>query len=51
MGEVVPMRIVFGPDDSKPILGVIALEAAGFIVDPKNETLRKLRARPLKRVA
>jgi clan AA aspartic protease len=51
MGEVVPMRIIFGPDDSKPILGVIALEAAGFIVDPKNETLRKLRARPLKRVA
>jgi clan AA aspartic protease len=51
MGEVVPMRIVFGPDDRKPILGVIALEAAGFIVDPKNETLRKLRARPLKRVA
>ena len=51
MGEVIPMRIIFGPDDSKPILGVIALEAAGFIVDPKNETLRKLRARYLKRVA
>jgi clan AA aspartic protease len=51
MGEVVPLRIIFGPDDSKPILGVIALEAAGFVVDPKNETLRKLRARPLKRVA
>jgi len=51
MGEVVPLRIIFGPDDSKPILGVIALEAAGFIVDPKNETLRKLRARPLKHVA
>ena len=51
MGEVVPMRIIFGPDDSKPLLGVIALESAGFIVDPKNETLRKLRARPLKRVA
>ena len=51
MGEIVPVRIIFGPDDSKPILGVIALEAAGFMVDPKNETLRKLRARPLKRVA
>ena len=51
MGTVVPTRIVFGPDDSEPILGVIALEMAGFIVDPKNETLRKLSARPMKRVA
>jgi len=51
MNEIVPIRIVFGPDGSEPILGVIALEAAGFIVDPKNQMLRKLRARPLKRVA
>ena len=51
MNEVVPIRIVFGPDGSEPILGVIALEAAGFIVDPKNQILRKLRARSLKRVA
>ena len=51
MGEVVPVRIIVGPDDSKPILGVVALETAGFIVDPKNETLRKLRARPLKQAA
>ena len=51
MGEVVPIRIIFGPDDSKPLLGVTALESAGFMVDPKNQTLRKLRARPLKRVA
>ena len=51
MGEVVPVRIIFGPDNSEPLLGVVALEAAGFIVDPKNQTLRKLRARPLKRVA
>ena len=51
MGEVVPIRIIFGPDDSKPLLGVIALESAGFMVDPKNQTLRKLRARLLKRVA
>ena len=51
MGEVVPVRIIFGPDDSKPLLGVVALETAGFIVDPENQRLRKLRARPLKRVA
>ena len=52
MGEtVIPVRIIFGPDDSEPILGVVALETAGFIVDPKNQRLRKLRARPLKRIA
>jgi clan AA aspartic protease len=51
MNETVPIRIIFGPDGSAPILGVIALEAAGFIVDPKNQMLRKLRARSLKRVA
>ena len=51
MGEVIPGRILFGPDNSEPILGVIALQSAGFIVDPKNERLRKLRARPLKRIA
>ena len=51
MNEIVPIRIVFGPDGSEPILGVVALESAGFLVDPKNQTLRKLKARPLKRVA
>jgi clan AA aspartic protease len=51
MGEVVPVRMIFGPDDSAPILGVVALETAGYIVDPKNESIRKLKARPLKRVA
>ena len=51
MGEVIGTRIIFGPDNSKPILGVVALESAGYLVDPKNQTLRKLRARPLKRVA
>jgi clan AA aspartic protease len=51
MGEIVPVRIIFGPDDSAPILGVVALETAGYIVDPKNQVLNKLKARPLKRVA
>jgi len=48
MGEVVATRIVFGPDNSEPLLGVVALESAGFLVDPKNQRLTKLRARPLK---
>jgi predicted aspartyl protease len=51
MNVTTPVRILFGPDNSKPILGVVALESAGFIVDPKNQMLRRLKARPLKRVA
>ncbi len=51
MGEITSQDIIFGPDNTEPILGVLALEAAGFLVDPKNQTLRKLRARSLKRVA
>ena len=51
MDEITSADIIFGPENIEPILGVIALEAAGFIVDPKNQTLRKLKARPLKRVA
>ena len=51
MGEVVPTRIIFGPDDVEPLLGVIALETAGYIVDPQNQAIRKLSALPLKRVA
>ena len=48
MGEVIGTRIIFGPDKSAPILGVLALEAAGFIVDPVNQRLGRLRPRPLK---
>ena len=48
MNEITWTDIIFGPENSEPILGVITLEIAGFVVDPKNERLRKLRARPLK---
>lgn len=51
MNQIIGTRILFGPERSEPILGVVALETAGFIVDPKNQMLRKLKARPLKRVA
>ena len=51
MDEITSTDVIFGPENTEPILGVLALEAAGFIVDPKNQTIRKLRARPLKRVA
>jgi predicted aspartyl protease len=48
MGETVGTRILFGPDGSQPILGALALQGAGFIVDPSNERLRKLEPLPLK---
>jgi len=51
LGEVIGINVVFGPENSEPILGVIALESAGFLVDPKNQRLTKMRARPLKAVA
>ena len=49
--ETFPVRLIFGPDGSEPILGVIALEAAGFMVDPKKQTLTRLQAFPLKKAA
>jgi predicted aspartyl protease len=51
MNEIAATRIIFGPDGSEPILGVVALESAGFMVDPTSQSLRKPRARSLKRVA
>jgi predicted aspartyl protease len=44
-------QILFGPENTEPLLGVIALESAGLMVDPKNQTLRKLSVRPLKLAA
>jgi clan AA aspartic protease len=46
-----PTRVIFGADDCEPILGVIALESAGFMVDPKNQTLTRMQAFPLKRAS
>lgn len=48
MGEVTAGRIIFGPDDTEPILGVTALESVGITVDPANQTLKRLPAIPLK---
>jgi len=51
VGEVIASRLIFGPDDCEPLLGVVALESAGYVVDPSTQTVKKLRAIPLKRVA
>lgn len=48
MGELTAGQVLFGPDNTEPLLGVIALESAGLIVDPKNQMLRRLVVRPLK---
>jgi len=48
MGAETVAQVVFGPPKSEPILGVAALENAGFTVDPVRRTLRRLHAKPLK---
>jgi clan AA aspartic protease len=48
MGEVTAGRVIFGPDDVEPVLGVTALESAGITVDPASGTPRRLPAIPLK---
>ena len=41
-------RIIFGPADAEPLLGVLALEDAGIVVDPRTQQLKQLHIRPLK---
>jgi clan AA aspartic protease len=48
MGEVTAGRIIFGPDDAEPLLGVTALESVGITIDRANRTLKRLPAIPLK---
>ena len=48
LDEITSTDVIFGPDNTEPILGVITLEAAGFLVDPKHQRLRRLLVRPLK---
>lgn len=47
-GEETVTPIVFGPSGTECILGVVALEGAGFAVDPVSQTLKKIPAQPLK---
>lgn len=48
MGEITAGRVIFGPEDVEPILGVTALESVGITIDPANRTLKRLPAIPLK---
>jgi len=48
MGTVAIAKVVFGPEGSEPILGVIALGTAGVTLDPLTNTLKRLTKRSLK---
>ena len=50
MGEIVGGTIIFGDEDSEPILGVTALESVGIDVDPRNQTLKRMPATRLKKL-
>lgn len=49
MGDITAGRIIFGPEGAEPILGVTALESTGVILNPKDHSLKRLPAIPLKR--
>ena len=44
MGEIVGGTIVFGEENTVPLLGVTALESIGIEVDPRTRTLKNFRA-------
>jgi clan AA aspartic protease len=48
LGEETVAQVIFGPPGTEPILGVVALENIGVVVDPVSKTLRRLHAKPLK---
>ena len=51
MGEITAGRVLFGPNNAEPLLGVTALESVGIVVDTANRTLKRLPAIPLKKSA
>ena len=48
MGETVGATVIFGEDDTEPLLGVTVLESVGIEVDPLNQRLKRLPAVRLK---
>jgi clan AA aspartic protease len=48
MGETTSGRIILGPDNAEPLLGVTVLESLGIVIDPVNRKLKRLPAIPLK---
>ncbi len=48
MGSETATEVIFGPENAEPILGALALESVGIVVDPRSQALRRLHALPLK---
>ena len=48
MGSETVCRVIFGPEETEPILGVVALEEVGISVDPVSRKLIKMTAKSLK---
>jgi clan AA aspartic protease len=48
LGNETVVQIIFGPDDAEPLLGVVALENTGVLVDPVSQGLKRIHAKPLK---
>ncbi len=48
MEEVTAGRVIFGPHNVEPLLGITALESVGITIDPATRRLKRLPAVPLK---
>ena len=42
------VTVIFGAEDTEPILGVTAVESVGISVDPRTQALKRLPAVSLK---
>jgi clan AA aspartic protease len=49
LGEITATRVIFGPENTEPLLGVTILESCGIVVSPKDQKLKRLPAVSLKR--
>jgi clan AA aspartic protease len=48
MCEETVSKVIFGPSNCERLLGVVALESVGVVVDPVSKSLRRLPVLPLK---
>lgn len=49
MEEFTGVLVIFGDDDTEPLLGVTAMESAGIEIDPVNQRLKKQSSTALKK--
>lgn len=49
-GSETVAQVIFGPEGVEPLLGVVALENTGTLVDPVSQSLKRLPAIPLKQI-